>query len=867
MKGKLTPSHLERQAYVYVRQSTARQVFEHGESTKRQYGLAERALSLGWSPEAVEIVDEDLGRSGKTTDGRTGFARLAEAVAHGQAGAVLALEVSRLARSSVDWQQLLSLCAVAEVAVIDEQTVYDPGDKDDKLLLDLKGTMSEAELNWLALRLHGARRSKAGRGELWLPPPTGYVWNDRGLVLDPDVAVQRAVRLVFERFSVEPSAWAVVKWAHETGFRVPSRHYFAGGSSEVRWQSLGASRLCNILHNPVYAGAYAYGRRPERQVLIDGEIRRVRPSGNDPDEWAVLIQDAHAGYITWETYLKNRDKLRANDSRRGGDGGGTGAPREGDALLPGLLICGRCGRRMRVSYHGQRQATASYFCAGATGRGGSRCWSLPAAPIDAAVEELFLSTMVPSELELCLAVEREADGQAESLAEQWRVRIEKAEYDARLAERRYMAVDPDNRVVARTLECDWELRLRELEEVKRRYEEARRERRVELTDDDRARIRALARDLPAVWRSPTTKAAERKAMLRLVIEAVSLQPVEVPRPATRVKVQWQSGTVSELQVPRLTHGQQLATPAAAEVRIRELAAQGLHDETIAQTLNQESVLTGAGQAWNVLAVRWARRRSGIERTAPDMPRRLPLPDQHPDGRYSVSGAAKRFAVGEAVVRGWIERGLVSAVQQNFQQHRNVWWLEIDDKVAARLEEPARRARLNLQGVDNVRRGPLPEQHPDGRYSVRGAALRFDVSEDVVRRWIGRGLITATRQDYGQHRNVWWLEIDEATTARLEKQARQARAKARVPRANRRSSLPDQHPDGRYSVSGLVRRFGVNENVVRGWLRKGLVSGSREDYGQHRNVWWLEIDDVLAERLEREAEQARARARASKTTQS
>ncbi|MDY0001521.1 MAG: recombinase family protein [Polyangia bacterium] len=860
MSGRVTATHLKRRAYVYVRQSTTRQVFEHGESTKRQYGLVDRAQSLGWSPAAVEVVDEDLGKSGASTDDRHGFVRLAEAVAHGQAGAVLALEVSRLARSSTDWQRLLSLCAVAGVVVIDEQSVYDPSLPDDKLLLDLKGTMSEAELQWLGLRLQGARHSKAERGELKLPVPTGYVWGEHGMELDPDEAVQQAVRLVFERFAVEPSAWAVVKWARRVGFQMPTRQYFAGGYSEVSWRGLGIARISSVLHNPVYAGAYAHGRCCERRVIVDGEIRRVRTTDSDPTQWQVLRRDAHESYITWETFLRNREKLQANNPRRGE--GGPGAPRQGDALLAGLLLCGRCGRRMHPAYSGPDGRYVSYQCAGDRSQGANQCWSVNATPIDEAVEALFLQTMVPSELELCLAVEREADEQAQALAEQWRLRIEKAEYDARLAERRYLAVDPDNRVVARSLEGHWESRLRELEEVRQQYEQARRERRVELSEQDRARIRELARDLPRVWRSDTTQMAERKAMLRLVIEAISIHPLDVPRRETLIKVQWQSGVVTELRAVR--PGRHDCNTASAEsiFQLRQMAAAGLRDEEIAAQLNEAGLQSGTGSSWTVPAVQWARRCYGIERLAPDAPRRLPLPDRHPDGRYSVAGAARRFGVTRESVRGWIKRGLVSAEREDYQQHRQVWWLAIDKETAARLAPEAQAAKLQLHGLRNVHRDPLPDRHPDGRYSVRGAAALLDVSKQVIRRWISKGLLPASQDRYQQYRRVWWLDADVLGDPRLREMARLARENAGIERENRKTPLPDRFPDGRYSLPGLGRHYDVTENVVRAWIKSGLVQGSREDYKEHRRVWRLELDETTAAILEAKATQSRERAKST-----
>ena len=439
---------------------------------------------------------------------------------------------------------------------------------------------------------------------------------------------------------------------------------------------------------------YAYGRRREKKVLVDGKIRRVRPDARDPDRWLVKIEGAHPGYITWERYLQNQEKLRQNMARMGNPS--RGAPREGPALLHGLVICGRCGHRMGPAYARRaHERWWTYMCLGDRDQGQKGCWSVAGARIDRAVEELFLQTMVPSELELSLAVEQEVAGQAEELAKQWRARREQAAYEARRAERRYKAVDPDNRVVARTLEHDWEMKLRELEEVERQYAEARRTKRVDLSEEDRARVRELARDLPAVWRSPVTSRADRKAMLRLVIESISLSPMEVPRRATLVKVAWQSGVVSEIEVPRPDRRDALRTPLAAVERLRALAAEGRHDEEIAEILNAEGMRTGRGLRWNTWAVRWTRKRERIGRVAPDRPRRELLPDRYPDGRYSVAGAAKRFGVRLDMVRAWIKRGLVKGERHDFHEHRQVWWLDIAEDTAARLERRGGRVETRL----------------------------------------------------------------------------------------------------------------------------------------------------------------------------
>jgi DNA invertase Pin-like site-specific DNA recombinase len=675
MRGRIGTAHLERRAVVYVRQSTMMQVHEHAESRQRQYALVERAVTLGWARSQIDVVDEDQGKSGATAEGRAGFARLADAVARGEVGAVFALEVSRLARSSTDWQRLLHVCSVADVYVGDEQSVYDPSDKDDKLLLDLKGTMSEAELHWLRLRLVGGRMNKARRGELELRPPTGYVWGDRRFEFDPDEAIQRAIRLLFERFAIEPTAWAVVRWAKKNKIKFPSRRWFADGASEVKWRALTHGHLVRLLHNPSYAGVYTYGRRQQKKLLVDGAIRKRTVSKSAPADWPVRIDNAHRGYIDWETFVKNQERLKGNQSKP--QGATRGAPNRGPALLAGLVVCGRCGRRMRTMYEHGKQTLGKYICLGEHDQSGSVCWSVPGARVDLAVEQLFLQTMVPTEVDLSLAVEREVETQAHSLDAQWRTRLEQVAYEARRAERRYKAVDPDNRVVARTLEREWEERLREME---RQYAEAKRARRVSLTDTDRDRIRALARDLPSVWRAPTTNAAERKAMLGLVIEAIALHPVEVPARMTRIAVQWTSGAVSELLLDR-PHRHQ-PDPRALE-RLKELVAAGHLDEAIAEELNREGLVTGLLRPWTARAVARARLRREIPRVAARKHHRF-LPDRHPTtGDYSLPGTARRFGVPRDVVRSWIERGIVRTRNERFGAY-NARWLAIDDATAEKL---------------------------------------------------------------------------------------------------------------------------------------------------------------------------------------
>ncbi|MCP3985057.1 MAG: recombinase family protein [bacterium] len=736
MNSRITSTHLERRAVIYVRQSSLAQVHNNQESTARQYELAKRAELLGWPASRIEIIDEDLGRSGASTEGRSGFVRLAQAVAGGGVGAVFALEVSRLARCSQDWQRLLRLCAVAQTLVVDETSAYDPGTGDDKLLLDLKGTMSEAELRWLALRMQGARLQKARRGALRLTPATGYVWAGDRFELDPDDSIRRAIEVVLERFATEPTAGAVVRWAHRTGFQIPTRR-----GDTVRWGALGTTRLLNLLHNPAYTGAYVFGQQRKEAVLIGGEIRHRRRR-LPPQEWSVLLHDAHPAYISWETWQANQRKLR--DNAQWSPTAARGAPRNGAAMLPGIVLCGRCGRRMRPAYS---QFGWSYVCHGDLCRGGSRCWSIAGAHIDTAVESLFLQAMLPEELDLSLAVAARAKERSEALEAQWRARLERAEYETRRAESRFKAVDPDNRAVARTLEREWEERLRELEDVRDGQERARHQSTAVLSSDDEARVRALASNLRAVWQAPTTAPSDRKAMMRLAIEAVCLHPIDLPKRNVRIVVAWRSGANSEVVMARPKRcGHRFTSPHAMH-RLCTLVAEGVHDAQIAEVLNAEGVRSGSGNPWTPSAVGQIRRNRGLSRVAPDRTRRAPLPDRHPDGAWTVPGLVRHARVSKNIVRRWIKQGLVSAERVPHVRFGQVWRVEVTD---AQLE--TLKARVPRRG-QNPR---VPEVGPDGWLSLTEAARRTGRARATISNWVRKGWVACRRSSWGPYPTVCWV---------------------------------------------------------------------------------------------------------------
>jgi uncharacterized protein YndB with AHSA1/START domain len=416
-------------------------------------------------------------------------------------------------------------------------------------------------------------------------------------------------------------------------------------------------------------------------VIVDGEIHR-RTKRLAEDEWVVRIVDAHPAYIDVETYVSNQERLRQNQSRMHGAIGGTG-PKEGRALLTGLVLCGRCGKRMRVDYSTHERATWRYICTGKNATEQNICWSIEGSHLDEHVEQLFLSTMVPEEIDLTIAVEKEASGQARTLEAQWKARLEQARYEARNAERRYKAVDPDNRVVARTLEREWEARLQDLDEVERQYTDARRTRHVDLTAADRAALRDIARDLPAVWNAPTTSAADRKAMLRLVIEVVSLEPIDIPVRSTRVRVQWKSGALDDqaIERPPWTRAPR-PLPRAILDAIQTMLDTGLPNDQIAQRLNDEGLRRRKKKLWTASAVSHVRAKYKLHRS--ERLRYRFLPDRHPvSGRYSLPGAARRFGVSLDVVKSWVRRGLVEVHRERYDRY-DARWLVLDDGLGAQL---------------------------------------------------------------------------------------------------------------------------------------------------------------------------------------
>ena len=592
--GKVTADHLRRDAYLYVRQSTLYQVANNTESARRQYDLRGRATALGWPAERVVVIDVDQGQSGSSAADRAGFQRLVADVSLGKAGIVLGLECSRLARNNADWHRLLQLCAFNATLICDEDGLYDPCTINDRLLLGLKGAMSEAELHYIRARLQGGILAKAARGELAVRLPVGLVYDAAGQVaLDPDAGVRRAVAHLFATFEATGSASAVVKAFARDGLTFPGRHLTGARAGELYWKPLRHDHVLFVLHNPRYAGAFCYGRR--RHVSdTDGHQRTfVKPAA----EWTTLIPGAHPGFISWEQFQANQARLAANAPARGQDRR-AGPPREGPALLQGLLMCGKCGARMTVGYHTRADGSLvpDYTCQReGIATGTPPCQSMCGSGIDAAVAEFVLAALTPMALQAALTVSAEL---AEQAADADRLRashVERAQHAADAARRRYLTVDPANRLVADALEADWNHRLRELADAQDDYNQARVSGNATLSTGQIDRIRALASDLPALWNNPTTPMRERKRLIRLLVTDVTLLKTGQH---IRADIRLPGGQQHQLTVPRpRTAWEQHSTPASTLAVIDELLAEHPLDEAVT-ILNGRGLTGGWGRPFS-----------------------------------------------------------------------------------------------------------------------------------------------------------------------------------------------------------------------------------------------------------------------------
>lgn len=586
---KIAEEHLRRLAIVYVRQSTPQQVLEHRESTARQYALADRAVALGWPAAAVEVIDEDQGHSGSSAEGRHGFQRLLAEVSSDRVGLILGLEMSRLARSCKDWHTLLEVCAIYRTLLGDTDGLYDPSQYNDRLLLGLKGTMSEAELHILKNRLLQGMWNKAERGEVLNHAPLGYVRTLSGeYVIDPDEQVQMVIRLIFEQFQRCGSVNGLLRWLVGHDVKLPVRPHFGLNRGELEWRRPNRVTLLNVLHHPIYAGAYRWGHRAvDPRKKVPGRPASGR-TFNAHDKCRVLIRDRFPAYISWDDFERNQAKLAENSTL----GKLLAAPRHGPSILAGLVVCGRCGRRMLVGYGntGGRSDIPKlrYSCLrNAIDYGTDACQSLSGAALESFVVERLLQAVSPASLELSLAAAEDIEHQRRQLNDHWQRRLERSRYEAEQARRQYASVEPEHRLVARELERRWDETLRADEGLRAEYARFERECPQQLSPAERAQIGALSQDLPALWCADTTASEDRQAIARLLLEQVTVT-IEGNTDRVEVELRWTGGFVSRhaLSRPVQTY-EQLSNYQELLQRIESFRAQRKTLAQIAEALNAE----------------------------------------------------------------------------------------------------------------------------------------------------------------------------------------------------------------------------------------------------------------------------------------
>jgi DNA invertase Pin-like site-specific DNA recombinase len=729
--GKITSSHRSRAAVIYVRQSTLIQLERNTESTARQYDLVNRALQLGWPREAIRVVDADLGISGSVTGQRAGFEGMVAEVALGQVGIILALEASRLARDNAAWYRLLDLAGVCDTLVADADAVYHPALFGDRLLLGLMGIMSEAELHVLRARLEGGIKNKAARGELRRGLPVGLIWGetDGEIRFHPDEAVTGVIAATFGRFAVCGSVRATWLWLREQGLRWPLQKVAytrrGGGIPQITWVEPTYHAVHTTLTHPAYAGAYVYGRTRKERYLDPSGALRQRSRRLPRDQWEVLIPDHHPGFTDWDTYQANQARIGAN-IRPQARQPGTGAVREGSALLQGLATCGTCGRKLAIFYAGPAKCVPNYYCQGSAelvdGRG-ARHMSVGGQGIDAAVAAAFLAALAPAALDACLQAARQLeDGHDAALAQHQR-QVEQARYQATRAERRYRAVDPDNRLVARGLEREWETALRELADAEAELARRQTARPKTLTPQEKQAILALGDDLGAVWDAPTTTDKDRKQLLRTLLDEVNITlRRDDPGPHAGLVLRWKGGAISELAVPLRRRQPAIRTDEDTIDLIRRLAVH-YPDAIIAGILNRQHRRTARGLSYTASRVQSLRYHWHIPCHQPDGN------GQAPEGELlNVTAAARQLGIAPSTLLRWLNDGFIAGEQVT---PGAPWRIRLTDQL----------------------RGMLADKAPRGWVPLGYATQALGVSRQTVLQKVKRGELRAVLTRTGRRKGL------------------------------------------------------------------------------------------------------------------
>jgi len=723
---KVTAAHLRRVAVVYVRQSTLAQVDRNRESTARQYELVARAERLGWPRSAVRVIDDDLGVSGASTAGRSGFAELAAQVGLGQVGIVLSLECSRLARNNADWYRLLDLAGMSDTLIADTDGVYHPGLFNDRLVLGMKGTMSEAELHILRARLDGGIRNKAARGELRRGLPVGLVWGeaDGEIRWHPDEAVTGVIATIFDRFAVSGSVRGVWLWLREQGLRFPLQPAAYLRGQEIVWVEPTYHAVHNVLTHPAYAGAYVFGKtRQRRRLGEDGVLRTSRrklPQG----EWEVLIPEHHRGFIDWDTYQANQARIGANTRPRAHQPG-TGAVREGCALLQGLATCGTCGRKLAVYYDGPAKTTPGYYCTGTgqlvDGRG-TRHLRVGGVAVDTAVAAAFLAALQPAALQACLAAAQQLEDGHDAALAQWRRQVEQARYQASRAERRYRAVDPDNRLVARGLETEWNTALQQLADAENELVRREAARPKTLTPHEKQVILALGDDLAGVWSAATTTDKDRKRLLRTLLDEVGIRVHrDHDQGHADLHLRWKGGAITELSVPlKRKPPQRLRTGEDTIDLLRRLVTH-YPDATIAGILNRQHRRTARGLSFTAGRVQSLRHHHKI-------PCHQPGDDLREGELLTVADAAAELVLAPSTLHRWLGEGFIAGEQLT---PGAPWRIRLTDDIRALFVDDA----------------------PEGWLAMLEATLAYGVSRQTIMQRVKRGELQAVHVRTGRRKGL------------------------------------------------------------------------------------------------------------------
>ncbi len=735
-QSKIRAAHRERSAFVYVRQSSLRQVRNHLESQRRQYAFADQAVEFGWCRDRVVVVDEDQGKSGAIPQARAGFARLVGAVARGEVGLVMSLELSRLSRNDADWNHLVYLCRWTGALIADEHGVYDPSSGADRMVLGIRGQVSEMERDSLVHRMVEARWNKARRGEAFTIPPAGYDLDEIGQWgLTSDEAVQTALRRVFSKFDELGAARQVYLWWRDEGLPFPVRR-IQPRAHPIVWVPVSYRLVYQALRHPIYAGAFVFGRSHTTRAL-DPETQRIvvrRGARRGMKDWPVLIQDHHPAYICFEQYLRNQERLRKNSVMTGSstDESHAGAAREGRALLQGLARCGHCGRRMYVNYGGQRSArTLQYRCSRirALPAAGAECQLVGGKRIETTVVEAFLAVTVAAGAEAAALAAEQTRQESDAVEQAWRLQIEKAAYEAQRAERQYMTVEPENRTIARELERRWNERLEELEAVRAKASAARVQRRP-LTEEELRHAQELGGNLGAVWNAATTTVRDRKRLLRALIDEVQVRTDDKHH---RVRIVWKGGAATDREVVRLRHSGPLHTTAEEVVELVRTLARDFDDAQIARVLHRRRMRSGLGLAFTKSSVSSLRHKHQIPACATKKPR------DRREGPFTAEEAARELGVTASTVHHWLRQGVLAGQQATIGAP---WRIVLTGEVRSRLA-----------GGDA----------PAGWVGLAEAARRLGVSKSLAAYWVKQGKLPAVRTTVGKRR-CWRIDLSSATCA-------------------------------------------------------------------------------------------------------